>query len=164
YTPNTNFVGLDSLNYQVCDNGSPSLCDTATVKFTVNSTNDAPVAVDDEIIVTENEPATGNVLANDNDPDGNALTASLVTAPVNGTVVLNADGSFTYTPNSDFFGQDSVIYQVCDNGSPSLCDTATLRIAVTAGSPRINMENTTASNGLYKLGDEISIVVVFNQI
>ncbi|MDX3915300.1 MAG: Ig-like domain-containing protein [Pseudosphingobacterium sp.] len=164
YTPNTNFVGLDSLNYQVCDNGSPSLCDTATVKFTVNSTNDAPVAVDDEIIVTENEPATGNVLTNDNDPDGNALTASLVTAPVNGTVVLNADGSFTYTPNSDFFGQDSVIYQVCDNGSPSLCDTATLRIAVTAGSPRINMVNTTASNGLYKLGDEISIVVVFNQI
>ncbi|WP_457941735.1 Ig-like domain-containing protein [Olivibacter sp. SA151] len=164
YTPNTNFVGLDSLNYQVCDNGSPSLCDTATVKFTVNSTNDAPVAVDDEIIVTENEPATGNVLTNDNDPDGNALTASLVTAPVNGTVVLNADGSFTYTPNSDFFGQDSLIYQVCDNGTPSLCDTATLRIAVTAGSPRINMVNTTASNGLYKLGDEISIVVVFNQI
>ncbi|MFD2962561.1 MULTISPECIES: Ig-like domain-containing protein [Olivibacter] len=164
YTPNTNFVGLDSLNYQVCDNGSPSLCDTATVKFTVNSTNDAPVAVDDEIIVTEYEPATGNVLTNDNDPDGNALTASLVTAPVNGTVVLNADGSFTYTPNSDFFGQDSLIYQVCDNGTPSLCDTATLRIAVTAGSPRINMVNTTASNGLYKLGDEISIVVVFNQI
>ncbi|WP_257657927.1 BspA family leucine-rich repeat surface protein [Parapedobacter lycopersici] len=86
--------------------------------------NTRPTAVVDSITVTENIPATGNVLTNDSDPDGNAMTASLVTAPVNGTVVLNADGSFTYTPNADYHGLDSLLYQVCDNGTPSLCDSA----------------------------------------
>src|SRR5690606_28167827 len=82
--------------------------------------------------VTENIPATGNVLTNDSDTEGDALTASLVTAPVNGTVVLNADGSFTYTPNANYVGPDSLIYQVCDNGTPSLCDTAKLRFGIVA--------------------------------
>ncbi|MFC6100210.1 Ig-like domain-containing protein [Olivibacter domesticus] len=164
YTPNANYNGLDSLIYQVCDNGIPSRCDTARVRFTINAINDAPVAVDDEIILTENTPARGNVLTNDNDPEGNALTASLVTAPVNGTVVLNADGSFTYTPTANLIGLDSLLYQVCDNGTPSKCDTAIVRFVINAGNPRINTVNTTTSNGLYKLGDEINIALVFNQV
>src|SRR5690606_7467922 len=78
----------------------------------------------DEVTLEEDIPATGNVLTNDYDAEGDALTASLVTAPVNGTVVLNADGSFTYTPNANYNGSDSLKYQVCDNGTPSRCDTA----------------------------------------
>ncbi|MET6998091.1 Ig-like domain-containing protein [Chitinophaga defluvii] len=132
YTPNANYHGLDSLIYQVCDNGTPSLCDTATVIFSIGAVNDAPIAIRDNVTVTEDVPATGNVLTNDSDPDGDALTASLVTAPVNGTVVLNADGSFTYTPNANYNGLDSLIYQVCDNGTPSLCDTATVIFNVTS--------------------------------
>ncbi|MGN6511309.1 MAG: Ig-like domain-containing protein [Chitinophaga sp.] len=130
YTPNTSFTGIDSLIYQVCDNGTPSLCDTAALYMTVVNVNDRPIAVADPVTLTEDIPSTGNVLTNDSDPEGDALTASLVTAPVNGTVVLNADGSFTYTPNSNFAGTDSLIYQVCDNGSPSLCDTAALYMIV----------------------------------
>ncbi|KAA2237822.1 tandem-95 repeat protein, partial [Chitinophaga agrisoli] len=132
YTPNVNYNGLDSLLYQVCDNGTPSLCDTAVLMFNVSAVNDAPIAVQDSITVTEDAPATGNVLTNDSDPEGDGLTASLVTAPVNGTVVLNADGSFTYTPNANFNGLDSLSYQVCDNGTPSLCDTASLVFNVSA--------------------------------
>ncbi|ASZ13187.1 Ig-like domain-containing protein [Chitinophaga sp. MD30] len=132
YTPNANFNGTDSLTYQVCDNGTPSLCDTATVVFNIAAVNDAPVAVRDTVAVTEDVPATGNVLTNDSDPEGDALVASLVTAPVNGTVVLNANGSFTYTPNANFNGTDSLTYQVCDNGTPSLCDTATVVFNVAA--------------------------------
>ncbi|SFP13623.1 VCBS repeat-containing protein, partial [Chitinophaga sp. YR627] len=132
YTPNANFNGLDSLVYQVCDNGVPSLCDSGVVRFTVNAVNDAPVAVDDNVTVTEDVPATGNVLSNDTDPEGNSLTASLVTAPVNGTIVLNADGSFTYTPNANYNGLDSLVYQVCDNGVPSLCDSGVARFTVNA--------------------------------
>ncbi len=56
----------------------------------------------------------------------------MVTAPVNGTVVLNADGSFTYTPNANYNGLDSLVYQVCDNGAPSLCDSAVVRFTVNA--------------------------------
>ncbi|WP_246197909.1 Ig-like domain-containing protein [Chitinophaga agrisoli] len=154
YTPNANFSGLDSLIYRVCDNGTPSLCDTATVIFNVSAANDAPIAIRDSLNVTENTPATGNVLTNDSDPDGNNLTASLVTAPVNGTVVLNADGSFTYTPNYNYSGTDSLIYQVCDNGTPSLCDTATLifnisavNIAPIAVRDTINITENTAATG-----------------
>ncbi|MNL22092.1 hypothetical protein D3C87_1434170 [compost metagenome] len=86
------------------------------------------MAVDDDYDVDENTPYTGNVLTNDSDVEGNTLTASLVTAPLNGTVVLNFDGSFTYTPNNNYRGQDSFIYQVCDNGIPSLCNTATVTL------------------------------------
>ncbi|WP_295129274.1 Ig-like domain-containing protein [uncultured Chitinophaga sp.] len=136
YTPNANYNGADSLVYQVCDNGTPSLCDTAVVRFTVSAVNDRPVAVDDAVAVTEDTPATGNVLTNDTDVEGDALTASLVTAPVNGTVVLNADGSFTYTPNANYNGADSLVYQVCDNGTPSLCDTAVVRFTVSAVNDR----------------------------
>jgi len=103
-----------------------------TVSVTITPVNDAPVAVDDNYDVDENTPQTGNVLTNDTDPEGNALIASLVTAPVNGTVVLNADGSFTYTPSDDYSGSDSLVYQVCDNGVPSLCDTATVNFDVKA--------------------------------
>ncbi|RFM32317.1 tandem-95 repeat protein, partial [Chitinophaga silvisoli] len=132
YTPNQDFNGLDSLKYKVCDNGTPSMCDTGTVIFTVTAVNDAPVAVNDAVTVNEDTDAIGNVLTNDTDPEGDALTASLVTAPVHGTVVLNADGSFTYTPNQDFNGLDSLKYKVCDNGTPSMCDTGTVIFTVTA--------------------------------
>ncbi|WP_257666067.1 BspA family leucine-rich repeat surface protein [Parapedobacter tibetensis] len=109
------------------DDGSP-----ATKDINVVAVNTAPAAVNDEITVNEDLPATGNVLTNDSDAEGDALTASLVIAPVNGTVVLNADGSFTYTPNADYNGRDSLRYQVCDNGTPSLCDTALVYFNVEA--------------------------------
>ncbi len=61
YTPNANYNGLDSLVYQVCDNGTPSLCDTAILRITVTAANDAPVAVDDQVTVIEDQIGTGNV-------------------------------------------------------------------------------------------------------
>ena len=108
--------------------------DSAPVTKDINvvAVNTAPSAVDDEVAVTEDTPATGNVLTNDSDAEGDGLTASLVTAPVNGTVVLNADGSFTYTPNFDYADLDSLRYQVCDNGSPSRCDTAWVYFTIEA--------------------------------
>jgi gliding motility-associated-like protein len=132
YTPNKDYNGLDSLKYRVCDNGTPSMCDTGTVIFTVTAVNDAPVAVDDAVTLQEDHTATGNVLTNDSDIEGDALTATLITAPVNGTVVLDAAGNFTYTPNANFHGTDSLIYKVCDNGTPGMCDTAVLRFTITA--------------------------------
>jgi gliding motility-associated-like protein len=135
----------------------------ATKMVAVVAANTYPIAVDDEITLSENVPATGNVLTNDSDPEGDALTASLVTAPVNGTVVLNADGSVTYTPNSNYNGLDSLVYQVCDNGEPSLCDTATVRLTVIAGNPKITNVNASTADGLYKIGDQINVTISFDQ-
>ena len=58
------------------------------------------------------------MLANDTDPNGDALTAVLVTNPAHGTLTLNADGSFTYTPAGDYTGPDSFTYRASD-GTPT---------------------------------------------
>jgi gliding motility-associated-like protein len=134
YTPNPNFYGNDTLQYRVCDNGvpAPSLCDTAYVYIVVTPVNDPPIANDDFATTDEDVPVIIPVLNNDSDPDGaiNPTTVFVITNPSNGTVVVNPDGTVTYTPNANFNGNDSFVYRVCDNGVPSpvLCDTATVFI------------------------------------
>lgn len=122
YYPNKGFSGTDQFVYSNCD--AQGACANATCIITVNSVNTPPYAVDDIYTGDDNAPVSGNVLSNDTDNEGNALTASLMTAPISGTVILNTDGSFTYTPNSQFGGIDKLQYQVCDNGIPSDCDMA----------------------------------------
>ncbi|MBX2910233.1 MAG: tandem-95 repeat protein [Chitinophagales bacterium] len=136
YTPNTNFVGTDTLRYRICDNGSPALCADALVIIDVTNeplnTNDPPFAANDYYDTKENTPVNGNVKLNDSDPNGDPLTVT--TTPLqnvsNGTVTLNSNGTFTYVPNANFHGVDSFTYKVCDNGTPSLCDTATAYITI----------------------------------
>ena len=91
--------------------------------------NTPPVANNDLYSTNENTAlsvsATAGVLANDNDPDGDTLTASLVSGTTQGTLTLNPDGSFTYTPNSDFIGSDSFVYQANDgHGNTALAPVA----------------------------------------
>jgi len=130
YTPNANFNGNDSFTYQVCDNGAPALCDSATVFITVSSVNDAPFAVDDVLATTINTTVNGNAATNDFDVDGDSLFYSIIGLPANGTSILNSNGTFSYQPNTGFTGNDTIVYQVCDNGSPVLCDTAIIVIGV----------------------------------
>jgi Bacterial Ig domain/Bacterial Ig-like domain (group 1) len=90
-----------------------------------------PTAQDDGYSTARGVPlivsADQGVLANDSDPDGDPLSASQVSGPAHGSLSLNADGSFTYTPSADFFGQDTFTYQVTAGG---LTDTATVTIIV----------------------------------
>src|SRR5690606_29018849 len=65
-------------------------------------------------------------LENDTDPDGDPLTAVLVSGPSNGQLELNDDGSFTYTPDPDFVGTDSFVYQATDGTNSSNEATVTL--------------------------------------
>jgi len=131
YTPDTDYNGNDSFEYQICDNGSPALCNNAVVNITVTPANDAPVATDDTGSTPEDTPLNGDVLINDSDLDGDPLTATPVTQPTNGTLTLNANGTYTYTPDTDYNGNDSFEYQICDNGSPALCNNAVVNITVT---------------------------------
>lgn len=130
YTPVLNFNGNDAFTYLVCDNGAPSLCDTATVNLTINPVNDAPRAVDDQFFGGFNLAISGNVSTNDFDVDGDPLVFTLIQLPDSGTVIFNVDGTFTYTPNFNFVGNDTLVYTVCDNGTPSLCDTAIVVLGV----------------------------------
>ncbi|HUM69325.1 MAG TPA: Ig-like domain-containing protein, partial [Chloroflexota bacterium] len=122
YTPTANFHGLDSFTYRNSDGLAYSL-ETA-VTLTVNAVNDDPVATDDGYEMVQDavmEVSTPGVLANDEDADGDELTAVLETAPTHGDLTLQADGSFTYTPHAGFVGNDSFTYQAEDGqGSSSL--------------------------------------------
>ena len=130
YTPDANYSGADSFTYQVNDGIADS--SAVAVSLTVRAVNDAPLAADDAYSTAEDTPlviAAAGVLSNDHDIDGDALHAALVTAAANGSVALNADGSFTYTPNANFNGTDTFSYQAGDGSDNSL---AVVTITVTA--------------------------------
>ena len=139
YTPPPGFTGDDSFEYTICDNGNPALCDTAVVVITVlPDDGNITVANDDAYTTTPGTDIAGNVLDNDSDPEGDDQTVN--TTPVvdvdNGTLVLNEDGTFTYTPDDGFTGTDSFVYSVCDDGDPQACDQAT--VYITVGGQAIN--------------------------
>ena len=103
-------------------------------------TNGSPAATNDTFTVNENEVLTtatvSGVLANDTDPDGDALTASLISQPSDGSVTFNNDGSFIYTPNADFFGSDSFTYVARDAAATSGVATVTIIVRpIDDGSP-----------------------------
>ena len=112
YTPDTDFSGSDSFTYEVSDGTATS---TGTVSITVDAVNQAPTANDDALAGDEDNDITGNVLDDngsgaDSDPDGGTLSTTLLTSTANGTLSLNPDGSFTYSPNANFNGSDSFTY------------------------------------------------------
>ncbi len=132
FVPNENFNGSDLATISICDGESPTLCDTVIVVIDVLPVNDPPVAIDDTIRLLRNRSSTKDLLANDSDIDGDNLTIdqTLESPPLHGSVVINLDGTVTYTPSLAFFGEDSFSYQVCDDGNPSLCSAANVLIEV----------------------------------
>jgi VCBS repeat-containing protein len=131
YTPAANYNGTDSFTYRANDGIANS--NTATVTITVNAVNDAPLAVGDTYnVVTGNvlTVATPGVLGNDADVEGTTLTATRLTNPSHGTLVLNSNGSFTYTPTAGYIGSDSYTYRASDGTANS--NTVTVSINVTA--------------------------------
>jgi VCBS repeat-containing protein len=110
-----------------------------------SATAAVPVALDDSYTTAEDTPlivAAPGVLANDSDPDGDPLAAVLVSGPAHGTLTLNANGAFTYTPAANFNGTDSFTYRASDGTTNSNLATVTQTVTpvndpptVTVGSP-----------------------------
>ncbi|HSM57101.1 MAG TPA: Ig-like domain-containing protein, partial [Candidatus Sulfomarinibacteraceae bacterium] len=103
--------------------------------------NAPPVAAGDVYTTTAGVPlaiAAPGVLANDSDPDGDALTALLDSAPGNGQLVLQPDGAFTYTPGADFAGSDTFSYRAADGDLQS--EPATVTVHVVAQEPEPDPE------------------------
>jgi gliding motility-associated-like protein len=127
YTPDPGFIGIDTVTVVVCDNAGA--CDTVTVIIDVTplNPNDPPIAVDDTANTVMGTAITVSILDNDSDPNGDPLTVSSADAG-HGTVVINGDGTITYTPDSGFCGTDTITYTVCD---PFLaCDDAIVVVDV----------------------------------
>jgi len=125
--PNTS---LRTVSFTVNDGEGNS--NSVTRNINVIPVNDPPNAEDDNYSGLEDETIAGNVLDNDSDPDGDSIiiNTSPLTLTVNGNLVLNNDGTFTYTPDEDFSGQDSFRYEICDDGNPTECDDAMVTITL----------------------------------
>ncbi len=141
YTPEAGFTGIDSFTYRVQDDlgvWSNSATMTITVEPLDVDSNAIPIALDDNATTDENQSVTIDVLANDSDDDGDFLLV-LEASATNGSVVINSDRTITYTPNTDYAGEDSISYRISDgNGGEA---TATVDLT-------INPEPVTSSNNL----------------
>jgi hypothetical protein len=143
YTPPANYSGTDIIRYRACD--ASGLCDTANVVITIAPVNDAPIAGSDFNTTVINGTVSGQVNGNDSDIDNNAnqLTYLLVEPALHGTATLQANGTYTYTPNPLYFGEDLFTYRVCD--SQGLCDEADVVIDVLYSNLAPSTENTNAT-------------------
>jgi len=136
FTPTANFNGVATFSYQLTDGSLISA--PALVTVNVAPVNDAPVAVADTLAATEDTPITytaAQLLGNDTDIDGNPLTIGSVTSGANGTVVLNADGTVTFTPNANFNGVADFTYQATDGIANSNSATVTVNVAPVNDAP-----------------------------
>ena len=120
-----------AVTVSVSDGANPA--QTVNFDWTVFDINRAPVAADDAVTTQVDTPVTVDVLANDSDADGDALTVVSTTVPPNGAAAINADGTVTYTPATGFTGTDAFDYTIEDGFGGSA--TATVTITVVAGPP-----------------------------
>ncbi|MBK7047837.1 MAG: tandem-95 repeat protein [bacterium] len=134
YTPDSGYTGTDSFIYQISANGVHAL---ATTTITVFDPNRAPLATSDlyyvPIFGSIAIPAAAGVLRNDLDPDGDAISVTLVTnAPDHGALTLFLDGHFTYAPTFGFSGIDRFTYRMKDAKNATASATVTIYVGVTS--------------------------------
>jgi len=127
YTPNPNFNGFDSFTYTV-ENADGNESDAGTVTVTVAAVADVPETANDTAETPEDNPVTIDVLANDNNPDGDA-TIVIVRDSEDGVTAVD-DGKLIFTPNDDFYGSTTVEY-ILQNTGGDKSDPATTTITVT---------------------------------
>ncbi len=144
FTPSPGFYGAVDVPYTICDNGSPVACQQAILHITVlpdknGPGNDPPFGGDDFGYTTANVNATGSVITNDHDPNGNPFTVTPQTTniPGVGTLTLLSNGNYTFAPATNYTGPAVFPYTLCDDQTPALCANAQLHLLV--GPPLITL-------------------------
>jgi len=97
-------------------------CNSLTANITVTFNSCLTNLISDNASTNANTPVSGNFLTNDGNPSG-FISASIISGPLNGTMSASSNGSFTYTPNTNYSGYDVVIVQVCNATPTCLNDT-----------------------------------------
>ncbi|MES2503022.1 MAG: retention module-containing protein, partial [Pseudomonadota bacterium] len=144
FIPALNFNGTVNVPFVVTDNSGTS-SSTLNAQISVTAVNDAPVANDDSVALIEDTPISGNVLTNDTDVDGNALSVTQFTVDIDGdlipevfaagstaviagigSIIINANGAYTFTPAANYTGAiPQIVYTLSDG---ALTDTASLNL------------------------------------
>ena len=129
YTPRAGFVGSDSFTYTISDG---ALTATATVNISVRIA--PPVANPDTASTVRGTPVSFNVLSNDSDPAGEALSLVALGTPSNGSASFTAAGVVTYTPAAGFLGSDTFSYRARNLSGAEV--EGRITVTVTAVPPR----------------------------
>jgi len=155
-----NTPGGLGFTYRASDGSATSL-NPAAVTISVTAVNDAPVANPDSYTTGEDTPLVvpaPGVLGNDTDIDSPALTADWGSGPANGGLTLNTDGSFTYTPNLDFYGIDTFTYRAFDGSLYSAPAMATITINPV---PPVLIVESTASQATVNVGETFTFTIIW---
>ncbi len=131
FTPDAHYFGFDSYQYQICDTDGE--CAIATVTINIINGNVKPVTLKDFITTNEDTPVNISPISNDSDPNGNIDIGSLKLdkEPDFGSYSINkATATINYQPILNYYGNDTIIYTICDLGNPSLCSIDTIFISV----------------------------------
>ncbi|MET0155317.1 MAG: Ig-like domain-containing protein [Rickettsiales bacterium] len=159
YTPIDNFNGTDTITYRIVDTDVDPRSATATLTVNVGGVNDGPAAKDDAATTNEDVPVTVDVLANDTDPDGDALTVtSIPTAPAHGTAEV-VNGKIVYTPNPNYHGNDTLVYQISDGNGGTDTAKVTLTVNPTNDAPDARDDSATT-----KEDAPVSVDVLANDV
>ncbi|MFY8297407.1 Ig-like domain-containing protein [Pseudoalteromonas sp. SS15] len=157
YTPQNNFSGIDSFKYRIIN--PQGLTSEAIVTITIKQINTAPVALFNEFLVSANSEfrvISNALILNDIDFDGGQLSIS--TIPVNdvehGTLLLDSSGSFSYTPEQGFIGEDSFTYQLQDGQGGE--DTAEVKLTVVE---EVNQPTHVSVNDDYLLNEDEVLII-----
>ncbi|MBC8311860.1 MAG: tandem-95 repeat protein [Candidatus Marinimicrobia bacterium] len=154
FIPNEHFNGDVQLLVEANDLGGTGsggpLSVNGNLSITVNAVNDDPVAVEDIGTTDEDTMLTENVLTNDSDLDSSngsspdnhyALTVNNIpiTNVQNGILTLASDGAYTYTPNDDFFGTDSFVYELSDGAGGTAQATVNITVNGVNDAPNLTI-------------------------
>ncbi|RYD48505.1 MAG: tandem-95 repeat protein, partial [Verrucomicrobiaceae bacterium] len=152
FTADSATTTLTFTDVSTSSNGGDLLLDNVAVTGAGGPANTAPVAVADTYNTPQDTalvvPAAG-VLSNDTDAESDPLTAALNVGPTSGTLTLNPNGSFTYTPNSGFSGSDSFTYHANDG----TLDSTIATVSITVNAPAVGA----LVNGSFELGTPASL-------
>ncbi|MEM9544650.1 MAG: Ig-like domain-containing protein [Bacteroidota bacterium] len=137
YTPDANFVGLDTIDYSVCHSNGIT-CSQSQEIVIVNDTSalNSTVANDDFYYLLRGSSVSGNVMRNDMDPEGDGISVTAVGSSSSPAVIPEGEyyitntGEFSFTPNADFFGTLNIVYTICDDNTESFCTNATIHLLV----------------------------------
>ena len=146
FTPSANFNGaVPAISYTITDG---SLTSTATLALSLTAVNDAPVGINDTVVGTEDEAITGNLVGNDTDIDADSLTVTGFTiagqtksagqtAVLNGigSLTVNADGSYSFTPAANYFGAVPVATVTITDGVATANQLLTISLAAVNDTP-----------------------------
>jgi hypothetical protein len=169
FVPLSTFIGTTTLTYEICDNGTPSLCDQATLSVDVIDVNTAPF-LNNNSTSTLMDVAVVIATILSNDVDDLPLTTSMIdldlVIPGIQTNIITFEGEWTldlsngdvtFSPNTGFVGTASIIYEVCDAGIPQLCAQATLTVLV--DNPSVN-DSPIANNNSASTQENTSVTIL----